>query len=409
MRVTLILSIALCIAACSSDDGAESDTTTTTAPDADAAEASPEVTDPLAGMTRAFAVYNVGLATGYVDYAEERLPQLGALLSALDVDVLCLNEVWTQEQIDKIIADTAVAYPYNYYELQFDDTVGPPACGIEETDVLLACVEEQCPGIPASEIAGCVLTKCRTEFESVQPSCSSCLAANIGKEIPVIVDLCRNGGPVWNYDGSDGLMVLSRAPLSNGAHMKIDSSLTQRGIVGVTVELPELGTVAFGCTHIAADLAKDGVQYVGEHGSFIEHNKFQAGQVVEFMASYGAGADMVVLAGDMNSGPGSPPELEEEIPDAGFKVLTDAGYVPYPWSASANNTVCTLCDDNTHRLHASNIQIDHVFFGAALSGWDGVVSQIGTERLEVVLEDGSSVETNPSDHYGIRVQLDKTP
>ena len=51
-----------------------------------------------------FVTYNTGLAVGFVDYADDRLPFIGESLATLDGDVVCLQEVWLQEHIDSIIA-----------------------------------------------------------------------------------------------------------------------------------------------------------------------------------------------------------------------------------------------------------------------------------------------------------------
>ncbi len=387
LRLSLA-TLALVLVACDSDD---------------------EKRDPLADKTRAFVTYNLGLATGYVDYAAERRSHLVTMINALDADVLCLQEVWTQDDVDAVIAGTSTAFPYSHYAMLEDKTLGPPACGETESDPLIACIDDKCADVASSEIAGCVLAQCRPEFDALSDECTSCLVTNIGKEIDEIVSICQTGSPKFTYDGANGLLLLSRAKIENPQHEKIESSLVQRSVLGVTVELPALGTVAFACTHIAADLSSSGVPYTGAYESFEGENKFQAEKVRDFMASYGANADLRVVTGDFNSGPAYPPGVVAEIPEAGYAVMTGAGYLPYPASAGdANSQVCTYCGDNTLNTDETpNVQIDHVFIDELPAGHTASVTRFGTEIITVTRADSSTVDTHPSDHYGVVVTFKK--
>src|SRR5262245_56122168 len=50
--------------------------------------------------------WNLGLAPGFVDFAAERA-QLGAeAVAGLDADVVCLQEVWQEEDVAKVLAAT---------------------------------------------------------------------------------------------------------------------------------------------------------------------------------------------------------------------------------------------------------------------------------------------------------------
>ena len=57
--------------------------------------------------------YNLGLAHGYVPYAEARLPKLTAELKKSDADILCFQEVWKAEDRTKIINSLKSKYPYS--------------------------------------------------------------------------------------------------------------------------------------------------------------------------------------------------------------------------------------------------------------------------------------------------------
>ncbi len=362
---------------------------------------------PLAKLPRGFTTYNLGLATGYVDYAEERRPKLIELVQTFNTDVICMQEVWTEADAAAVVAGVAATYPYSYYETISDDTVGPPACTEADTVDLLACVEDKCEDVPSSEITNCVLNNCSAEFGALPDACVNCLAANIGKEIPEIVSICQAGSPKFTYGGANGLLVISRAPISNPQHLKLESSLVQRSVLGVTVNLPLLGKVAVACTHTASDLSKD-IPYTGPFASYEAENKAQAEGVRDFLATYGASASLRVIMGDINSGPGSGTTVTPEIPLAGYTVIKDAGFAIFPSAIGESGMFCTFCADNAlNNDDIASLQLDHIALSIMPAGFSPAVTRIATEPVTITAKDGATVTTNASDHYGVSLRLNR--
>ena len=58
------------------------------------------------------ASYNLGLALNFVPYTAERLETNRQLLSEFDVDVICFQEIWYEEQVSVISQALAQRYPY---------------------------------------------------------------------------------------------------------------------------------------------------------------------------------------------------------------------------------------------------------------------------------------------------------
>ena len=54
------------------------------------------------GNAMSVLTWNVGLAYGFVPYSPERQPAVVDAVAALDADVVCLNEVWTEADIAAI-------------------------------------------------------------------------------------------------------------------------------------------------------------------------------------------------------------------------------------------------------------------------------------------------------------------
>jgi len=355
--------------------------------------------DPLAGKARAFVTYNLGLATGYVSYAAERRPQLVTLLQTIDADVLCLQEVWSQADVDAVIAGVAETYPYAHYQMLKDTTVGPPACTESETQPIRGCIDTKCTDVSPGELADCVLANCVAEFGQLSTDCTNCAVANLGKEVDVIFDTCTTGSSRYTYEGANGLLMLSRAKLTNKTHLKIEPSTNvQRSVLGATVRLPDLGEVAFFCSHIAADL--DELPYSGPEGSWEGENRKQGQIVRDFAAEHAGDASLVVIAGDYNSGPAVPDKALEELPEASYKVFVDAGFLPHGPSD------CSYCEDNLLNIDGTrNVWIDHLFTKGLDAARATSVTRFGTTAITITSQTDGTVQTHPSDHYGVRLEI----
>lgn len=366
-----------------------------------------DAADPLADKARAFVTYNAGLATGFVDYAAERVPKLGELIAGLDADVVCMQEVWTDADADAIVAAVAASFPYSHRAVTKDTSIGPAACTTEESDPLVACMDAKCPGVPAGEVSTCALDNCRPEFGGLSSTCVNCIVANIGKEVSEIIGLCKTGSPKYAYEGSNGLLLLSRAPLSAKAHADLSATNVRRSVLGATVSLPGIGEVEVACTHLSSDLTSVGVTYTGPDGSWAGENAAQAAAVWEFASGRGATKALRVVLGDMNSGPAFLPEVEAEIPEAAFKVFADAGLVDFPASlgAAEGGQVCTYCEANTLVHEEGSVQIDHIYLTKVPSGYTPKVTRVGTEPVTITNQNGETVSTHPSDHFGVRLEL----
>ena len=222
------------------------------------------------------ATFNAGLATGFVDYAPERTPLIGPAVSKLGADVICLEEVWEQPAIDQVLADTKAAYPYSYHEVTSGDTGSQaPACQASDTAALEQCVLDSCSDVQPSELGGCALANCKDEFVGLPKDCGNCVAANIGNAgkaasvqdaVDQIVGACQTAGNSYAYDGRNGLILLSRYPLSNKEFKRFDSYLNVRVALHAVVQDPGLGDTDVYCTHLTADLTD--VPYAGDFDSW---------------------------------------------------------------------------------------------------------------------------------------------
>ena len=233
----------------------------------------------------------------------------------------------------------------------------------------------------------------------------ACVVANIGKEVEEILTTCQTESRKYAYDGANGLVLLSRHPLSGLAHETLTSTNVQRSVLGARVELPVLGDTALVCTHLAADLTGAGVPYNGSFGSWAGENAHHAEAALTFAATF-SGVKHRVIFGDMNSGPAfADTDVKAEIPAAGYQTFLDAGYIDFPTAGKGAATACTYCSDNTLVESSSDVQIDRIVLSAVPSAAKALVDLIGTDFFTIRSGD-NDVSTHPSDHYGVRLVLE---
>ena len=96
--------------------------------------------------TATVATFNLGLAYNYVPYADSRQPVLMESIGELqETDLICLQELWTAEDIEALSVATEATFPSRYIEVTEDNSVSnEPACVAEEIDPLVACSHEYC-------------------------------------------------------------------------------------------------------------------------------------------------------------------------------------------------------------------------------------------------------------------------
>jgi endonuclease/exonuclease/phosphatase family metal-dependent hydrolase len=403
MRTTILIGLfALLLAhpiACDSgggDGGPGADTTAadTSSPDTVTPDTAPDGPTPAEGFT--VVTYNLGLARNFVPFAEERLADVIAAVAALDADVVCLQEVWEDADRDALLAATADAFPNaQIFETTEDEGAGA-ACTAEETDPLLACVQEFCA--ETDDLTGCVLGNCGTQFGAVSQPCATCLAAHISEPIDDIIAACLTGGSQLLFGGRNGLVLLSRLPLGDGGHMALDSFFTQRAVLWQEV-ITDAGPVHVFCTHLNAAL--DEVEYGGAFESWEAEQAHQADQLLAWMEDRTGGVQDRILLGDMNSGPAVPPELTGEVEEV-FAKFTDAGLTnPY---LALDTPPCTWCADNPLTGSEDSSVIDHVLLGGAPAQGTATPVRILTETITVEGVDGAE-EIPLSDHYGVAMTL----
>lgn len=346
--------------------------------------------------------YNVGLAVGFVDNAVERAPLIAADLAADAPDILCLQEAWSDDARETLFEAVEDTYPHAYWlpvtQLRADEA---PACRRKELfgeGRFVTCMTSACDGLEGDALTDCVVDKCGpvlTDLRDDNPQCANAVMAQVGKPalkaIWTVIRPIRKAN-LYAYGGSDGLMLLSRQPLSNTGQVDFTdiATLNRRRALYADVQLDGEDLRVY-CTHLTAALDST-APYPGAFDSWSAENLAQVERLVEHAEAFDG---PVVLLGDFNTGPAVPAAgLQAEVPASHDRVIA-AGYT----DPAAEVGLCTYCGDNTmNEPEAGQKLIDHAYL-RGVAGKDGA----RTRAQQTSLPDGTP--THLSDHFGYAVSL----
>lgn len=418
MRCFVALSLTLAILTGCSDDG--------------------ESPEPLEVKVETF---NVALAGAFIPYEAERREYIAEAIAGSDADVLCLQEVWTQED-KELIRDTAIdAYPYAAFfrddlDTAIDDpedqqgeipptptTVPCPELDVgngvtiaDQMNAAVDCVQENCSTIPGSEDGQTTSAECASSFcvgavaallfgDPDQQRCYACVVTQLPTStFAEIRDSCAN---VVNQDlafgGQNGLMILSAHPLQNADEWVLPGTWNRRTILSATVELPNGTGLDAYCNHLTPIFDESPINtfpYTGHYGEGMTdaggwqaEQELQAQKLIDYVERTSQSRPAVIM-GDLNSGFAYP---EEDIVAEGEETLSLLESVFLAAYAEDFTPECTFCSTNPVADSDSSVWIDHILLYNLTA--ENVVSTARVFDQAVVPVGDMTVPL--SDHYGL--------
>jgi endonuclease/exonuclease/phosphatase family metal-dependent hydrolase len=243
-----------------------------------------------------------------------------------------------------------------------------------------------------------------------QQQCFACAVTQLPSRILADIRTSCPSIPNQNltYQGQNGVMILSRYPLSDVAEWVIPGTWTRRVIINATAKLPNGSELDIYCNHLTPIFSNPVFLYTGQYGGDAEANieKWEAEQFLQAQKLIArvqstSGDTPTVILGDLNTGLAFPDQtiiaegpstlelLQEEFPAA-----YTSDYVPQ----------CTFCDTNpiTGVAPGESVWIDHILL-YNLSA-ESVVSTERTFDEDVVPVDTPEgpIAIPLSDHFGMR-------
>jgi endonuclease/exonuclease/phosphatase family metal-dependent hydrolase len=456
MRSTVVASVVAALAfasaallpACSSDPAAGSSPTPASDAGADASGTDASAAGPLDVR---FDTFNVGLAGTFVANEVARRPAVIDALAAYDTDVMCLSEVWFQADKDAIARAVKAKLPYaasTTTDLATPVTdrkdadgnvqpapTTPPCTGQYAADLNagIECLKANCSTQPGSLDGRVTSTTCAKDSCSGSAAsllfaqdkrCYGCFAAVLPSatlnEMKTECTTEANGGLFAK--GQNGLMILSRYPLSNIEQIVLPGTWIRRTVLKATASLPNGAKVDTYCNHLTPYFADTTFYpYTGQFGAgnangWIGEQVLQAKQLVAFVNAK-SGSGKAVVMGDMNA---TREDKPNGIGDAtlgayGLETLAvlegaltnavPAGYTPK----------CTFCVANQNTSGEENSWLDYVMLKGFPAGSTTAARRtFDTDVVDGKRRDASGNHTVSgkvplSDHYGIMATVRVAP
>lgn len=339
--------------------------------------------DPGAAPYLSLLTFNAGLAHGAVALAQERRAYIIEALKKQSADVICLQEVWTDDDAGSIQDALRGTYPHFFREKTTDDSKKSVPCGLWSTYQLDRCVKKECTpnGISAEE---CVSTHCADRYDALSDECKLCLAANTDSPTWCAI---WPGARQYVSKGRNGLLLLSRHPMDQASYTAFDTVLVKRGLITASIK----GTTV-SCTHLSSDLKTVPYPSGRRLRSWIEEQTEQVSTIKSNSNPYGCS----VLLGDLNAGPNTA-TLDAEVFET-WQLLYQVGYAE-PW----DDRQCTWCKDNPLAGSSTDRQLDHIMLQSCI-GLEPRYRRTMDRPVDIPYQ-GQALETRLSDHYGLAVSL----
>jgi endonuclease/exonuclease/phosphatase family metal-dependent hydrolase len=363
-----------------------------------------ELAAPLTQLS--FVTFNAALAAGLSPYPEQRLAAIERDLPGLSADIVCLQEVWEPRDIQHVSEALAPALPYAHFSVRAlagTSGVGGAVCTEAEAGLLSSCLSESCAGVEGAGLPLCAVANCAPAFTQVSTACQQCIASNqAATDVEDLATLCGSGGEgAMAYEDQNGLLLLSRVPLSDLGYLKLDSSLGDRGVLSARVQTEFAGGVDVFCTHLAASLS--GVPYTGSHGSWEGERLFQIEQLSAYVASQRQPAGSLALLGDLNCGPETA-QAQAASPDA-FARFSSAGFESVYAEADGR---CTFCADNLLEGQDAEADegaiLDHVLLADFPEPLTRSAGRVLDDPISISVGE-ETLQSARSDHYGVQVTV----
>jgi endonuclease/exonuclease/phosphatase family metal-dependent hydrolase len=370
----------------------------------------------LSGETRAslrVATFNAGLAVGVLPHVSERSERVARALGELDVDVLCVQELWRESDWRSVARATASSLPHAI-RAEPEPEALPFACSKQEVAPIDSCVRRECAATNArtqgsEQAAACAIQHCSHLAWQISRPCLRCLtrdplrslddieATCIGKDERVRRSADDRGDPTLG--ASYGIALFTNVRVLEHDLLRLETEHHPRGVLYTKLETAALGEAHVFCTHLTPVMRN--VPHP-RGGSWVRHQSRQMDELVRFVERKAPADALVLVLGDLNAGPAAG-SVASARSVAQYQRLLDRGFHnPYLERGAARCTHCTANPVAGGQGTGGSI-IDHVLVR-------GPAHALRAERIfdePLVLDvGGKRVRTALSDHYGVLVELE---
>lgn len=382
--------------------------------------------------------FNVALAGAYIPNEKERREAMGASLAKADTEILCLQEVWRQQDKVLIAEGAKSVFPHSAYfehnlETKVDDPTDQqgkvpaeptvPPCADKDINVefnaVMDCLRDKCSTLPGDDkglttSTDCAQQECLGEalklFASAERKrCYACAVTNL-PTVPLgeIRSSCATDAHAGlAFGGQSGVMILSKHPLKDAKAHVLPGTWNRRVILKATATLADSSEVDVYCNHLTPLFGGSVYPYTGSYGDgnsddlgWAAEQLLQAKKLVGYVKEHSEKRRAVIL-GDFNASHETKEGDKVVIAAEGEPTLVELETVLTPAIASGYKPLCTFCKDNPITDTKKSRWIDHIF----LFGWpEGTVQATSRTFDQPIVSVGDKL-VPLSDHYGLRAEL----
>ena len=265
-------------------------------------------------------------------------------LGNTNLDVLVLQEVWTERVRNTIITNKEVSKDFSFFysSAPFQKQVG---CNFSDTLLLqyaqmfVGCLMQT--GTNLTQIIQpydgpinplCNLAGIQVALYNGNPNnfeCLSCLINSMQKSIDPFTTCATQSGDAYSYNGTNGILIMSKFKIRNVTETRFNSWIANRVNIHFTVK-----GIKFSAGHFAYNVLEDvNPLYAG----------FMFGDTQPQQSNDMLNKSSDVVIGDLNSGIGAVgiPEYQPR----GYNLLVSGGYV-----STLANVTATYCSNPLFRM-----------------------------------------------------------
>ena len=342
--------------------------------------------------------FNTGLAHGFVARADQRLPEIAKAIGSMDADVVCLQEVWNEEDAAQIMQSAKKNFPYKFSSPSKQKKTGDtPSCGLGDlfgSHGYARCLVSNCIRKSGDAFTDCAIKSCGEDMLYLVKNnreCALALQAQVGKNPLIAVLNVLNpfsAADTFAYHGSNGVLLLSRSPMEGRRVLDFFdiSTLTYRVALKAMVN-HEQNQYAVYCTHLTANLDHVAT-YAGTVTSWQDENKAQA---TRLLSEAQEEAGPVIIAGDFNCSIANPSINVIGDMEKSCRMFLEAGFEE---GLAKFHPQCTFCRGNSINSEGVNSTIDHI-----------LVKKGHTISSQVIFKNEDSKVLPLSDHFGIASEV----